>query len=183
MTELEKSRGISRRTIARTAAWSVPAVAVVAATPAYAVSAHWDAAISRQCSSGLLTSTSRVGFTVTNVGTATMPTGTQFNLVIGGLVSLDLFTHSGDLINLNVIGAVQLGMTTVYTFQTVSDVPPGGTATLTLPSSLLNVKLLTNYTLSVLTTEPAGASSANNSASFNYTNVSLGTLDVIAACS
>lgn len=184
MTELEKSRGISRRTIARTAAWSVPAVAVVAATPAYAASAFWDAALSAQCTPGLLSPTSRVGFTVTNVGTATMPTGTQFQFVIGGLVSLDVFNNTTppSLINLFVDGAVQIGQSTVFTMETVSDVAPGGTATLTLPSSLLNVKVLTTYALSVLTPEPAGASSANNHASFNYTNVSIGSLDVVALC-
>lgn len=181
MTELEKSRGISRRTIARTAAWSVPAVAVVAATPAYAVSAYWDASISHHCNGSLLAPVTSAGFTVTNVGTATMPTGTQFVLTIGGLVSLNVIQNAG-LLNLTIAGFVQIGPVTKVTYESVSDVPPGGTATLTLPTALLTVNVLTTYTLQVLTPEPAGASSANNSNSFGLTDVTLGNLSVITTC-
>lgn len=159
-------------------------MAVVAAAPAYAAaSAYWDASITADCTSGLLTATSRVGFTITNVGTATMPTGTEFVLKVGGLVNADVFTNSGDLINLYVAGLVQVGPVTVFPLATQSPVPPGGTATVTLPSSLVDAKVLTTYELDLVTTEPTGASSSNNSAAFGYTNVSLGSADVIALCS
>lgn len=183
MTEVENSRGISRRTIARTAAWSVPAVAVVAAAPAYAASAFWDASITHHCDGGVLQPVTSAGFTITNVGTATMPAGTKFNFIVGGLVSANVFQNPGDLINLFIAGLVQVGTVTVFPMATQSDVPPGGTATLTLPSALLKVQVLTSYQLILTSTEPAGASSSNNSDSFPLTNVSVGGLGVITTCS
>ena len=182
MTEVEKSRGISRRTIARTAAWSVPAVAVVAATPAYAASGtFWDAKISSHCDGTLLAPVHHAGFTITNVGNAVMPTGTQFTLSISGLASANVLQGAG-LVNLTAVGLVNIGGAWVQTLQTVSDVQPGGTATYTLPDALLSVQVLTTFTLTVATPEPAGASSSNNTASFGLTNVSLGDLSVITTC-
>src|SRR5580765_2373409 len=95
MTEFEKSRGISRRTVTRTAAWTVPAVAVVAASPAYAASGagDWDAHVVAVCTPGLLSPQS-AGFLVTNVGgpTSIMPTDTRFTLTVTGLANVSLLT-------------------------------------------------------------------------------------------
>lgn len=182
MTEVEKSRGISRRTIARTAAWSVPAVAVVAATPAFAASGtFWDASVTAHCTSGALTPVTAAGFTITNVGNAVMPAGTQFTLSIGGLADATVLQGAG-LVNLTALGLVNVGGAWVQTLATQSDVAPGGTATYTLPQGLLNVQALTTFTLSVATPEPAGASAANNTARFSLTNVSALGLGVITVC-
>lgn len=118
--------GPSRRSIAKGAAWAVPAVSVAAAAPSLAASGE------PPCTPGSLTAThmrcNPVGlgqtpyFRVTNGNTdCTVPVGTQVTLTTSGLVGLDIDFLESDNNNLQLLYTV--GNTS--TFETVAPIGPG----------------------------------------------------------
>lgn len=91
----ETPRTISRRSVTRAAAWSVPAVAVVAAAPAFAASGTTDVgafALNGSCGTlGVL----GPGFTLTAGPTAPLPVGTTVAITGTGVANIGVFSVSG----------------------------------------------------------------------------------------
>lgn len=88
----DTQRAVSRRSVAKAAAWSVPAIAIAAAVPAHAAS---NAAVASVV--GICVGRSRTAsFTI---GVAHIPLGQQISIVLtmtgGSFVATPDFTHSG----------------------------------------------------------------------------------------
>lgn len=182
--ETKNTRGISRRTVARTAAWSVPAVAVVAAAPAYAAaSSVWDAQVTGLCdgksSDSVLLSGLKLAFQIKNVGTAPIPAATTFQVTIPSGIALNVLTGA-NLVGLQLLGILDTGTTAQY--QTTAPLANGQTATFTLPDSLVSAMVGAAVTMQLTSSEPSGALSSNNKATLTVTQVGVGGLDVLALC-
>jgi len=90
----EGRRTYSRRSVTRAAAWSVPAVAVVSAAPAFAASAVDVGAfqLNGTCGTiGLL----GPGFTLTAGPTTPLPVGTTITIVGSGVANIGVFSITG----------------------------------------------------------------------------------------
>lgn len=119
MTSQQK---VSRRTIAKGAAWSVPVVAVAAAAPAASASTTTpvDLQLDGSCgAAGLL----NVGFVLT-AGTEPVPAGTVITATGNGLLGAGVFTLSQQLANVALISG---GQTVTLT----ADLAPGATLSMT----------------------------------------------------
>jgi hypothetical protein len=142
--------GPSRRSIAKGAAWAVPAVSVAAAAPALAASPNYcttnSLTVEAVCPPVLsvLTETRNVYFTVTNTGACTIKSGLTFTLTYGGLVNVQLAQ----------LNAIQLDAAVLFTSDTTGqinrDIPAGGTVEIEIfPDDLLTLGVLGNATLTV----------------------------------
>lgn len=103
MSDTQK-RAVSRRSVTRAAAWSVPAVAVVAAAPAYAASPIDVGAFSvtGTCGTGSL-GLLGVGYRLT-AGATDLPAGTTITVTQTG-VNLGLLTSSSALASVTLVGS------------------------------------------------------------------------------
>ncbi|MFW6772859.1 hypothetical protein ACOACO_01145 [Nocardioides sp. CPCC 205120] len=88
--------GVSRRSVTRAAAWSVPTVAVVAAAPAYAASVSDVGAFSLQGSCGTL-GLLGPGFTLQAGPTASLPAGTTVLVTGRGVANIGVFSVTGGI--------------------------------------------------------------------------------------
>lgn len=145
MTEVQQS-GVSRRTIAKGAAWSVPVVAVGAAAPAASASTTNDiGAFSLDGSCGLL-GTVNQGFTLAASGTAPVPAGSVVTITGSGLASVTAINLSNQIAN------VTIGSNSA-TIVLNQDLPAGQVLTMT---TLLSISV--SYVLNAALTLPSGYS-------------------------
>jgi len=137
---------VSRRLIVKGAAWSVPAVAVASAVPAFAASTDQNLRVTAtNCSLVTLRilSNQMPGFTY-EVTEGTVPAGTQIQITSGGVATLSSgnFQFDGGLELLG-IGS------NVATFETQQDYTLGQTFTIGLRG--LTVNVISTYTSRIIT--------------------------------
>lgn len=99
--EVQNNQGISRRTIMKGAAWSVPVIAAAVATPMAAASGDaGDFQVNGSCGGlGLL----GVGFDIT-AGAVPLPTGTTITISTTGILNLGVLTATGGLADVVAVG-------------------------------------------------------------------------------
>lgn len=160
------SKGFTRRTVVKGAAWSVPVIAAAVATPlSAAVSTALDLTIVGTCAgefraAGLAAPvlnglTAILGldpatrtFTVT-AGTVPVPVGTTFLLSNSGLLNVGLITVTGD-IDVSALDIVNVGGgVTSFTLQEA--LAPGESFVLNLLPAVVDVKVAATQTLSLST--------------------------------
>lgn len=191
VTEEIQNKGLSRRTVVKGAAWSVPVIAAAVATPLAAASAPaFDVAVAASCDgnydlTGLLGAINAIplagptvgstvqgllgaigltpfvsrGFTI-SAAEGTIPAGTQFTLTTDpGLIDLSLLAGA---IQAGVLQIVTVNGETSAIISTVSDIPQGGTATVTLGSDAVDVGLGGQGALALVGADnPTGAGQPN----------------------
>ncbi|MDN5717714.1 MAG: hypothetical protein L0G89_10830 [Janibacter sp.] len=140
--------GPSRRSIAKGAAWAVPAVSVAAAAPSLAASPNFcetvDVTVARVCPPLIGADTRSVYFTVTNDGDCTIRSGLAFTLSQTGLVGLDV----GHLNSIQVDAGVLFTSATAGNIN--RDIPAGGSVEIEfVPDVLLNADVVGSATLTV----------------------------------
>lgn len=171
MTKLDRvstDNRITRRTVARGAAWSLPVMAVAAAAPlASASTPVEDVDVSASCyglSIGGLGIT-LPQFTIIAVG-APIAAGSTFTLTGDGLANLTLGGDTG-------IFEITIGSHTSRTITIRQTIPVGGLATVKV-TGLLSAQVLKTYTLSVDTIiGNANTNHSNDSASQQLTGFSI----------
>ncbi|WZH51057.1 MAG: hypothetical protein PIR53_13655 [Nocardioides alkalitolerans] len=140
----ESPRTISRRSVTRAAAWSVPAVAVVAAAPAFAASGTTDiGAFTLNGSCGTL-GVLGPGFTLT-AGPAAVPAGTTVLVNGTGVANIGVWSVSGGTASV----AVLSGTSRLITL--TSALPPA--ATMAFRTTL---SITVAFTLNATVTLPTG---------------------------
>lgn len=166
MTQDITTTGPSRRSIAKGAAWAVPAVSVAAAAPSIAASPN--------CGPGTLQveplcppllSTTSIRFRITNPASSdcTVPTGTALTLNVSGLVGLNASLLNGINADANVLFSNATDATLTQPLE------PGQSITINVfPRSLLNAQVVGSATLSI----------GGSSASANYIIATVGGLSV-----
>ncbi len=135
---------ISRRSVTRAAAWSVPAVAVVAAAPAFAASTVDVGAFVLTGSCGTL-GLLGPGFTLQASGTAPLPAGTTVLVNGTGVANIGVFSVSGGSGNV----AVLSGTSRLITL--TAEVPPGATV-----AFRTTLSITVAFTLNATVTLPTG---------------------------
>ncbi|WP_309080396.1 hypothetical protein [Zhihengliuella sp.] len=153
--------GLSRRSVTKAAAWSMPVIAAAVAAPMASASpaTTFDVTVAGSCVGGItipLTDITAFGdptFTITAT-TGAIPAGTIFNLSTGSLLSLGVISSS-DLLTASLLddGSIQL--------VTTGEIAEGSSVTVSVPVSdaAINADLLGNYTLSYVSA-PAGFTEA-----------------------
>ncbi|WP_028474130.1 hypothetical protein [Nocardioides alkalitolerans] len=125
MSDLTESRSegrrtYSRRSVTRAAAWSVPAVAVVSAAPAFAASAVDVGAFALRGSCGTL-GLLGPGFTLQAGPTTPLPVGTSVIITGSGVANIGVFSVSGGTADVQVLSPTSRQITVT------SAVPAGAT--------------------------------------------------------
>ncbi|MDR6867255.1 hypothetical protein J2Y69_001856 [Microbacterium resistens] len=137
MEDARLTEGVSRRTLVKGAAWSLPVIAVAAATPLAAASTGTVEGFAVEGTCGLLGALGP-GFTV-KAGTTPIPVGTTILVQTSGVLALNLISLSGQgLAELNLLSNKQIAITLT------APIPAG---------SQLNIQWLLSVT--VLTTTSA----------------------------
>jgi hypothetical protein len=164
---------VSRRTVAKAAAWSLPVIAVATAAPAHAASALYDltpafgSAIRLNVTVGIIT-LARVdlfgNLTITNVGTEASPAGVT-----------TLLTYNQALINVSAAGAgvTVLGTAGNYTL-TLPSIPASGSLVINLSPTLLSSGILALGVGTHASTIQANISAADSNQGNNTATGSIG---------
>lgn len=161
----EENKGLSRRTVVKGAAWSVPVIAAAVATPLAAASTTLDLTITGNCAgqfraAGLASNilnalTGLLGldpatrtFTVT-AGSTAVPAGTTFLLSNSGVLNVGLITVTGalDVSALDIVN-VGGGVTSITLEQPLA---AGQSFVLDLLPAVVDVKVAATQTLSLST--------------------------------
>ncbi|MBO0984666.1 hypothetical protein [Rathayibacter sp. SD072] len=157
---------ISRRSLTKSAAWSVPVVAVAVAAPMAAASTTVDIVVSGSCATLSVVGTAGTAprFTASAVGGGVIPAQTQFTLSSTSLASVNV-QAAGASVEVLPNGDRVLTVLADTTSLTVSLTPGSG----------IDVVLLASFTLSVrsIPTGYVDSNAANNSASRNFSGTSL----------
>jgi hypothetical protein len=139
--------GVSRRTIVKSAAWSVPVIALAVSTPLAAASPTdievGAFRIDGTCGAlglGLLAT----GFSLT-AGSAALPVGTGVTITSSGLANVGVFTATGGTADISLLSATSRQITLT------SALPAGATLQL---ATTLSVSVL--FTVSAVVTLPDG---------------------------
>jgi len=135
--------GISRRTIATAAAWSVPAIALAVATPAAAASTIDVGAYSLNGSCGIL-GVVGPGFTL-KAGTTALPVGTTIVITGSGVANVGVFSVTG--------GAASVAVLSGTSRSIVLTAPLAAGATISLRTTL---SISVAFTLNAAATIPTG---------------------------
>lgn len=157
-------RTVSRRTV-NSIAWTVPAIAVVAAAPAASASTAYDVLVSGTAVSGTaafiqIGPVPKLSFTIT-AQAGTVPAGTEFTLTSGGLINLTLL--GAQLIGLEILNTNG----NVATIALTSDLTVGSSRTIDIlpAAALFDLAVLQTATLALSGSDsPATAPGAANSA-------------------
>ncbi|GAA4486050.1 hypothetical protein [Microbacterium panaciterrae] len=140
------ARGVSRRSLVKGAAWSVPVIAVAAATPLAAASTATNVGnFSLDGTCGVL-GVLGPGFTLT-AGAVALPVGTVINITGSGIANIGVFSVTGGTANVNVLSPTSAqitltaplaaGATAAFRTTLSISVAFGLSATLTLPSGFV----------------------------------------------
>ncbi|GAA3701370.1 hypothetical protein GCM10022377_13680 [Zhihengliuella alba] len=174
--------GLSRRSVTKAAAWSMPVIAAAVAAPMASASpaTTFDVAISGSCVGGItvagINAFGDPTFTIT-AASGVIPAGTIFNLSTGSLLSLGVISSS-DLLAASLLddGSIQL--------VTTADIATSVPVSIPVSDGVINADLLGNYTLSYVSA-PAGFTESGpgaNSDSVNNTRVGLPLLPDVSLC-
>lgn len=164
MSDIRTSNSkISRRTVAKGAAWSVPVVAVAAAAPAASASTSNDVgALSLDGTCGALgAGLLSTGLTLTAGPDVAVPAGTVISLSSTGLANIGVFTITGGLASVAVSGSSG-------TITLTEDLAPGTTMNMT---TSINVSVLWTLTGNVQLPSGYTATGGKLSGSVNGTLV------------
>ncbi|MDF2442922.1 MAG: hypothetical protein JWR01_1125 [Subtercola sp.] len=135
---------IQRRTIVKTAAWSVPAIALAVGVPAHAASGDIEVGafqLNGSCGTlGLL----GPGFTL-QAGSAALPVGTSITITGSGIANIGVFSITGGTANVNVLSGTSRQITLT------AEVPAGATIA---GRSTLSIGVA--FTLNAIATLPSG---------------------------
>lgn len=142
--EVQNNQGISRRTIMKGAAWSVPVIAAAVATPMAAASGGDVGAFSVDGDCGVL-GLLLPGFVIAAGPSAPLPAGTVIDITATGIANVQLFSISSALAD------IQLLSPTSQRITLVSDLPAG-----TSFNARAVVGLGVGSTLTATATLPAG---------------------------
>lgn len=175
MTSQQK---VSRRTIAKGAAWSVPVVAVAAAAPAASAStATADVVVTHTCVSQNILGTGLVSRPQFNISAVDQPVaaGSTYALSGTGLANISLAAVGGSLVSVSVLSGTSATVTVNQA------IPAGGTVSFQVVG-IATVAALTTFTLALLSeTGNDNTNKGNDAASGQYLGVAaLGYL--IGAC-
>ena len=159
-TTQSPARTISRRSLVKGAAWSVPVIAVAAATPLAAASTTTDVgafALNGTC--GVL-GVLGPGFTLQAGPTAALPVGTVITITGSGIANIGVFSVTGGTANVNVLSNTSRQITLT------SAVPAG--ATIAFRTTL---SITVAFQLNAVATLPTGftATGAKTSGSVSST--------------
>ncbi|QNA91998.1 MULTISPECIES: hypothetical protein [unclassified Microbacterium] len=159
--EIQKNKGISRRTIVKGAAWSVPVIAAAVATPLAAASVVDVGAFSVDGDCGTL-GLLFPGFEITAGPSAPLPAGTVITITATGIANVQLFSISSALADIQLLGPTSQQITLV------ADLPAG-----TSFDARAVVGLGVGSTLTATATLPAGytATGAKTSGSLSQTAI------------
>lgn len=166
---IEKS-AVSRRTVAKGAAWSLPVIATAATAPAASASTGQagDAVISHACGGATIggIGLSIPTFTVTAVGQA-IDAGSTYTLRGGGLAEIRIGAPN-DLVQIDLLSESQVTITIP------NAIPAGGNVTFQV-LGIASLAVLTKFTLT-LANEVGNdnTNKANDAATGYYTGVALG---------
>lgn len=145
MEENTQNRGISRRTLVKGAAWSVPVVAAAVATPLAAASGGGNVgAFTLNGTCGVL-GVIGPGFLLTASGSAPLPAGTVITITGSGVANIGVFSVTGGTATVAVLSATsrQITLTTAL--------PAGATLAL---RTILSISVA--FTLSATAALPSG---------------------------
>lgn len=140
----EGRRTFTRRSVTRAAAWSVPAVAVVSAAPAFAASTVDVGAFSLDGDCGVL-GLLGPGFELTAGPTEAIPAGTAVTITGSGIADIGVFSVSGGTANV----AVLSGTSRLITL--TSAVPAGATV-----AARTTLSISVAFTLNAVAALPTG---------------------------
>lgn len=191
--------GFSRRTLVKGAAWSLPVIAVAAATPlASASTVTWNATVTSFCSNdydisvltgivgaglvgtvetalGLLgiTAGATRGFTVTAT-TGDIPAGTQYLLTDPN----GLLTISGleSVIGAGVAGVVASGAD--YLITLTNPITNGNSFTVNVYDAIINVGALSSFSLTQVQADANAGDNSATTGSLAAVAINLGTLGI-----
>lgn len=157
--ENTKSRDVSRRTLVKGAAWSVPIIAAAVATPLAAASFTDVGAFALRGNCGVL-GVLGPGFTLQAGPTAPLPVGTTVTIVGSGIANIGAFGATGGTANI----AVLSGTSRLITL--TAELPAG--ATIAFRTTL---SITVTFQLNAVATLPTGysGSSAKTGASVSST--------------
>ncbi|MFK3676441.1 hypothetical protein ACI2IP_01835 [Microbacterium sp. NPDC090218] len=143
--EIQKNKGVSRRTLVKGAAWSVPVIAAAVATPLAAASGDIEVgAFSLDGTCGIL-GTLGPGFTLQAGPTVALPVGTSVTITGSGIANIGVFSVTG--------GTAEVGVLSPTSRQiTLTAAVPAG-ATIAFRTTL---SITVAFTLNATTTLPAG---------------------------
>lgn len=191
-------QGVSRRTLVKGAAWSLPVIAVAAATPLASASVAWNATVTADCSGdydiSVLTGIVGAGlvgvvqtalgvlglepnatreFTVTAT-TGDIPAGTQYLLTDPNA----LLTVEGleDVIGAGVAGVISTAEGFILTL--ANPIPQGSSFTVDVYRSVINVGALSSFTLSQVQADADGADNSATTGSLLAVAIDLGSLGI-----
>lgn len=102
--EIQKNKGVSRRTVVKGAAWSVPVIAAAVATPLAAASGD-DIEVGAFNLAGTCGVVGLLGpgFTLTAGPTAPLPVGTTVTITGSGVANIGLFSVTGGTASVSVL--------------------------------------------------------------------------------
>ncbi|WP_223626583.1 hypothetical protein [Microbacterium sp. EST19A] len=142
--EIQKNKGVSRRTVVKGAAWSVPVIAAAVATPLAAASTVDVGAFSLDGTCGVL-GVLGPGFTIQAGPTTPLPAGTTITITGGGVANIGVFSITGGTANVNVLSPTSRSI--------VLTAPLAAGATLAARTTL---SISVAFTLNGAATLPAG---------------------------
>lgn len=109
--EIQKNKGVSRRTLVKGAAWSVPVIAAAVATPLAAASGDIEVgafALNGTC--GVL-GVLGPGFTLTAGPSTPLPVGTTITVTGSGIADIGVFSVTGGTADVSVLSATSRQIT------------------------------------------------------------------------
>lgn len=144
MSGMEPKKLLERRTVVKTAAWSVPAIALAVAAPAYAASGNTDiGAFALRGTCGVL-GVLGPGFTL-EAGSGAIPAGTTIVVSGSGVADIGVFSVTGGTATVQVLSGTSRSITLT------SEVPAG--ATIAFRTTL---SISVAFGLNAVATLPAG---------------------------
>ncbi|WP_146078082.1 hypothetical protein [Subtercola sp. Z020] len=153
-------RLLERRTVVKTAAWSVPAIALAVAAPMAAASGDVDLGAYRLTGTCGVLGVVGPGFTLTAGPTEALPVGTTITISGSGVANIGVFSVSGGTANVAVLSGTSRQITLT------SELPAG--ATLTARTTL---SISVAFGLNAVSTLPTGyiATGAKSAANVSST--------------
>ncbi|GGM42708.1 hypothetical protein [Microbacterium saperdae] len=120
--EIQKDKGLSRRTVVKGAAWSVPVIAAAVATPLAAASGG-DVEVGAFTTAGTCGVLGVIGpgFTLTASATAPLPVGTSVIITGSGVANIGVFSVTGGTASVAVLSGTSRQITLT------SELPAGAT--------------------------------------------------------
>ncbi|MDF2559440.1 MAG: hypothetical protein K0R99_886 [Microbacterium sp.] len=178
--EIQKNKGISRRTIVKGAAWSVPVIAAAVATPLAAASVVSDDLVPA-LSGPIGLSLTALGLPVATINTVNTLTITNNGTDASPAGATAVVQYNPGLLTLNIaaVGGISVGGTDGNFTITLPAIAPGDTLTIGLGTtldSLLNVGLLTSLLggpQQVMTATVTGDSVTGNNATSENVGITI----------